>query len=316
MELLMLKKLFFTAAVLVPGLASAGSPSADLSVNVVPKGTSSQDTMLPMPPAGYHWVQTFGDEFNESSGSCGVNCQNINLSTGAGGVWEIERYCGSGYFNAYTPPQFGCSYSGVAAENIASGGILSMTYDPNNPPSGGGVANNKGTGNIMDSAKLTGAAGPGFAQRYGFFVYDAQLPQSEGVQEIDLEWFGQGTYQEQIGYPGSAGHELYFYMAPDSNHPTQLNAGMFDSTGQQWFGTVGGPDLSAGYHQYGYYWQNDGSAHGSLVAYFDGKAQTGPYTIQGSGFDKGAYFDIFGGGQSASDPLLINWIRAYQLVPN
>jgi hypothetical protein len=37
----MIKQLFFTAALLVPGLTYGGNPSADLSVQVVPSATGS-----------------------------------------------------------------------------------------------------------------------------------------------------------------------------------------------------------------------------------------------------------------------------------
>lgn len=41
----MIKDLFFTAALLVPGLAYAGNPSADLSVQIVP-ARSGQDVTV------------------------------------------------------------------------------------------------------------------------------------------------------------------------------------------------------------------------------------------------------------------------------
>jgi hypothetical protein len=73
-------------------------------------------------------------------------------------------------------------------------------------------------------------------------------------------------------------------------------------------------------HQYAFYWQNPrddgGSAHGTMVPYFDGFAVGGGHTIQCTEFDVGAYFDIFGGGDNNNGPLVIDWVRAYQLAPN
>jgi hypothetical protein len=56
-----IKTLFFTVALLVPGLAYAGNPSADLTVQIVPGGLPGSI----LPPG--NWTLAFNDEFNGTS---------------------------------------------------------------------------------------------------------------------------------------------------------------------------------------------------------------------------------------------------------
>src|SRR5215472_4010421 len=63
----MIKKLFLLAALLAPGLAYAGNPSANLSAHVVPAGSGSgalPGSILPPCPGGCTWSIGFDDEFN------------------------------------------------------------------------------------------------------------------------------------------------------------------------------------------------------------------------------------------------------------
>ena len=68
----MIKQLFFTAALLVPGLAYGGNPSADLSVQIVPAG---QDP-TPPPQAAAAGFTTLAANFDWANGQLcvGTNC--------------------------------------------------------------------------------------------------------------------------------------------------------------------------------------------------------------------------------------------------
>jgi hypothetical protein len=84
----MIKKLFFLAALMAPGLALGANPTADLSVQVVPAGppvgtncgTNLQPPTVGPIPNGYNCDPAFSDEFNGTAldmtkwtlGCCGV----------------------------------------------------------------------------------------------------------------------------------------------------------------------------------------------------------------------------------------------------
>jgi len=65
----MIKKLLLVAVLLVPGLAYANNPSANLSVQIVPanSGGGLPGSILPPCPGGCTWTLAFDDEFNGAS---------------------------------------------------------------------------------------------------------------------------------------------------------------------------------------------------------------------------------------------------------
>jgi hypothetical protein len=86
------------AVLLALSVAWAASVSAPLTLSVT---VSSPQTILPAPPSGQQWVQTFGDEFSSA----------FNTS-----VWDIDHFGGSPNANAAT-----------------NNGILTINIDTNVP---------------------------------------------------------------------------------------------------------------------------------------------------------------------------------------
>jgi hypothetical protein len=302
----MMKKLFFTA-LLVSGPAFAGNPSADLVVNVVPAGASGVATMLPTPPIGYHWVQTFGDEFSTTSSNSGTATAPVTLNTS---TWTVDHFCPNNFPGNYNPPYYGCTASGENSnDTVDSGtGILSMALD--NSTFNGPARNIINTPNS-------------FVQRFGFFVYRCKMPPNNAGElsstEIDLESFAKDS-----GVGGAYGELAWQqFFAPNVNPLTQYNIYVIEgSTGQVGLGSPNvGVDLSADYHQYGLLWSNDGTAHGSVSGYFDGNlVSNSPYALHDAVWDSGLYFDIyysfFINPNQVTGPMQFDWVRAYQLAPN
>src|SRR5215472_14234564 len=82
----MIKKLFLLAALLAPGLAYAGNPSANLSAQVVRAGSGSgalPGSILPPCPGGCTWSIAFDDEFNGSGAPGNFATDGVNWS-----VWS------------------------------------------------------------------------------------------------------------------------------------------------------------------------------------------------------------------------------------
>jgi hypothetical protein len=99
--------------------AFAATPTANLSVTVVPgTGTNTGPVGVP-PPAGYHWVQTFDDEFTQDS--------SINTNT-----WTIETECQQ---YGGPPPSLdstnglGLRAGGVSGNSCGRTGIVSNNGD-------------------------------------------------------------------------------------------------------------------------------------------------------------------------------------------
>jgi beta-glucanase (GH16 family) len=127
----MRNELFFVAALLVPGLAYGGNPSANLSIQIVPAGQNNGSIL----PSG-NWNLVFDDEFNgtsidtakwnvdadykvDSGQYCDKNSTQLTVSggfanfqafnvsgtpcpagtTGGANLWSLNRY-GPGYFEA------------------------------------------------------------------------------------------------------------------------------------------------------------------------------------------------------------------------
>src|SRR6476646_3779165 len=83
------------------GAASATSTNVDITVT---HGGSSS-VALPTPPAGFHWTQTFGDEFNTTFPNSGTANAPVTLDTS---TWQLDHYCGNPNFTVYASPTYGC----------------------------------------------------------------------------------------------------------------------------------------------------------------------------------------------------------------
>lgn len=81
--------------------ALAASPSSNLTVTVTSTAGTGAATILPTPPPGKSWAQTFGDEFNTT----------FNTS-----VWDVDHAGGS-----------------AIATDTTGGGILTVTIDAGTP---------------------------------------------------------------------------------------------------------------------------------------------------------------------------------------
>src|SRR5712672_1309551 len=214
----------------------------------------------PTPPSGMQWVQTFGDEFNGTS---------VDTTKWRGSYAGTEWGCTEP--NYVAPGPGGCSdnYYGVAEAN----GVLSLTGTPN--------AASNFTNTTTRAAINTSTT---FAQRYGYFEFRAKMPHDltgEGdglwpalwflplhrLQEATLSGCGSGREEpdllEQIQSTTNSNQAHW------TVHDQCTDGSEFSVT----YPITSVGDLSANYHTYGLYWKNDGTAHGSMCAVFDGIQQ-------------------------------------------
>ena len=273
---------------LAPTTAVATSTTTDVPIIVTHVG--AVDTILPTPPTGFHWVQTFGDEFNSV----------FNTS-----VWDVDHWCG------------GCSTPN--ATDVVSNGILTMTIQTSVPD----------TRNIIDTWTTSGGSGNhAFAQRYGYFVYSIKLPTCSSG-EYDVEFFGRDNWTGG-GLAVGKYAEMAVASGKSECHYRNLRPYQADGGARFSFMSDPdvGVDVTLGYHQYGVLWTNDGSAHGSATMYFDGTPFSGPTQLISAGWDVGMFFDLYWSPEQAGNVLggqgvdaqgsamQVDWVRAYQLAPN
>ncbi len=307
--MIMFRLLLFVAALLMPCFAHSASVNTVLTITVAPAAGA---TILPSPPTGFHWAQTFGDEFSTPFSNSGTSGAPVTLDTSK---WQLDHYCGNANFTHYSSTTYGCGGTTTASDTV-TGGVLTMTIQSTAPA----------TRNIIDTAftasppNTTQPITP-FQQRYGYFVYDAKLPTCPS-NEFDLESFG-GT-----GPSGSPVGELGWVSQKNGAcHYRNLRAYQGSNGSFTFFSDPDlGMDITAAFHQYGLLWVNDATAHGSVTVYFDGTPVTGPNALISSAFDSGLYFDIYWNpcvgceGGTGVDPqgstMQFDWIRAYQLAPN
>lgn len=305
----MMKGIFtFFVALLITISAHAASVVVPITIQASAAGT----TILPPPPNGFHWVQTFGDEFSTTFANNGTSTAPVTLDTSK---WQIEHYCGGANLTQYAPTTYGCAGPTTASDTV-SGGLLTMTIQSGAPA----------TRNIIDTAYTASPSNTNqpitpFQQRYGFFVYNAKLPTCSS-NEFDLEGFG-GT-----GPSGAVYGELGWVSQVNGGcHYGNLRAYQIDQNRSlQFFSDVNLGDITTSFHQYGLLWVNDATAHGSVSVYVDGVLQTGPYALLSPAFDSGMYFDVYWNpcvgceGSTGTDPqgstMQFDWIRAYQLAAN
>lgn len=271
---------------LAPVVAQAGTATINLSVNIQPVGTS---TLLPTPPSGFHWVQTFADEFNTTFPDTGRSGTPVTLNNS---VWNVYHYVSNADYSTYNPPTYGSNSLSDASDTV-SNGILSMSSS---------------VGQNILATSPGGYATNSFSQQYGYFVYDSKLPTCAGP-EFDLESFGVVTNN-----PGGAYGELAWDVEQNKCNYSNVEAYEIDQNHSFWSITNVdvGVDVTLAFHQYGMLWVNDGSAHGSVTIYFDGNVIGGPYQLKSPSFDSGLFFDIYG---SNTPDMEFDWVRAYQLAP-
>jgi FG-GAP-like repeat len=294
----------------VPNQAGISNSGTALPITIT--ANSAGTAILPTPPAGFHWTQTFGDDFSTTFANSGTTSAPVTLDTSH---WQIDHYCGNANFTQYSSPTYGCSNS--TASDTVSNGLLTMTVQTTVPAER----------NIIDTWAVAGSflgifqpLTAGFVQRYGYFVYDAKLPTCSG-SEFDLESFGRDTW---LG--GQYGELAWVLQNNACNYSSFTTYEIDQGRNLHEFGFPNvGVDLTQAFHQYGLLWVNDSSPHGSVTVYFDGNPVAGPYQLVSPSFDNGLYFDIYwspcfgcegGGPVSPLGPMQFDWINAYQLAPN
>jgi hypothetical protein len=302
---------FLAAILLATSAGAASTTSRNVDITVTHAG--GLNTALPAPPAGFHWTQTFGDEFNPTFPNSGTTNAPVTLDTS---TWQLDHYCGNPNFTVYASPTYGCG-GNTTASDVVSNGILTMTIQATMPA----------TRNIIDTWAVAGGAPnqhiTGFVQRYGFFVYDSKLPTCSSG-EWDLESFGRDTWTG-----GAYGELAWASLKGACNYSSFLPYEIDNNRSIHWYeGVNAGVDVTLAFHQYGVLWTNDGSPHGSVVVYFDGRPVTSSHQLVSPSFDNGLYFDIYWSPVQAGDALggqgtdphgstmQFDWIRAYQLAPN
>jgi len=313
----MLKSAFLiVAALCLASSAYAATASKDVDIVI----THAGGTILPAPPSGFHWIQTFGDDFNTTFPNSGTSTGPVTLDTS---MWTVDHFCGGGNFTSYTSPTWGCGTANTASDT-AGGNLLTMTVQSSTPA----------TRNIINTYRnagcIAGACGyiptNPFVQRYGYFVYNAKVPTCIGG-EIDLEAFARDVWLNgQSGAYGEFGLVSATGGACNISHLRAYEgSGTVASHGFTFLPNPDlGVDLSQAFHQYGLLWVNDGSPHGSVHVYFDGTDVTGAYQLQSPAWDNGLYFDVYwspgpgsegGTGGATTGTMQFDFVRAYQLVP-
>jgi hypothetical protein len=279
----MIKKLFFIAALLMPGLAYGG-PSANLSVQIVPAGSVTGSILPFLPPGTTQWVYMGGDEFNGSSlnfafwnatpldGSLvdGQGCQVLSSITESGGSLSIVGvdpvHC------AHQPPY---PANGVCGSPCAGGEITS-----NNPP---GIPGGFGPGYY--EARIFNQAGYAAfwtGNNWGSCASPPPAIVTGGAENDIME--GSGTYQNNTHWGGYGACHM-------SNPQTGL-----------------GP-VNDGYHLLGLRWDpTDGFRY-----YLDGRQTqyiAGPVSsmVGGTNDVKFTAFAYSDGGA----PILVDWFRFFR----
>jgi hypothetical protein len=156
---------------------------------------------------------------------------------------------------------------------------------------------------------------------------------NDGNFETDLETFAVGSFHRPpcdnpsnpcYGSGNGEQNNCGQYFGPaGANFSCDHNT--FDVAPSNFdFGGIPNPnssqDLTQTFHQYGYWWKNDGTAHGTAYWYFDGVLQPTSYTYQNVIWDNGVYFDLYyspgTAGTANNAPMQFHFVRAYQLQPN
>ena len=242
----------------------------------------------PPAPQGKAWHETFADEFNGT---------HID-----GSKWYVHGVQCHGAFYV------GC-VNGSTAGITESGGFLQL----------------RTTAPWQDNRILGGGYGPSrprtlFGQRYGYFEIRIKNPsQNPGITQ-GAWWFPTGKASFPLGC-GSGGNdsgneemdidELINWS--DFRVHTAIHDRCYNQT-NRWI--TPGPNLSAGFHNYGLLWLDNHSAQGTFSVYVDGRKQYGPVQLDASSrlWANGifAMLDIASRNTDMNNPLLFDWYRVYQ----
>src|SRR6516225_7800474 len=122
----MIKKLFFSAALLAPGLAYGGNPTADLSVKIVPPTSAACGTVpADVATVGFTTVALCNDFTTAIPNAVGtglpsnwLNCDGTQAPV-AGNVWHLWALAGGG-------TTIDCATQIVQATDTNGGGGLAL----------------------------------------------------------------------------------------------------------------------------------------------------------------------------------------------
>jgi hypothetical protein len=282
-------------------------------------------------PDGYQWVLTFDDEFTQDSGVNG-NLWNAGASNTdwcastlfwfnyPDGTAQLGNYGGNYMFNE--PEDDPCqSYPGTVSfdSSLGFGMTIGPQYlDSNGVPQGSPDAAIQTGGPTANAAK--------FIQMYGY--WKASVRKSTTVGGPHFDFWMHPIPECNDGTPGCWTPEIdvgeqptWDPSADDSN--TQLSFSLLDYSPGGCGSTVDvGVDLTADFHTYAVWWNNDGSGpYGSMTFYFDGNQVLGPCAVssQATNITSGLYtiLSLDGGSNgNLGNPDWVRWVRAWQLAPN
>jgi Glycosyl hydrolases family 16 len=272
---------------------------------------------LPDPGTGMRWQMTFDDEFSGNS----VDTSEWN------GTYANLQWCSGESF----PESCLQNYDGLRELH----GVLALH----------GLITNRRTFANRRAAMNTGgltAATAKFSQRYGYFEWRLKLPH-------DQDGEGDGLWPGAWALP--IGKAAFGPLCTEGNEEVDVAEAVLGTRNMRQvhftvhdycrnaysiaIPRIPGEDLSRDFHRYGLLWRNDGSAHGSVRAYFDGVPQGRPLVldIRSKLWDNGIYLlnqlipcpndnkPFFGGSPctaktSDADPLEIDYVRVYTAVPS
>ena len=265
-------------------------------------------------PGGYQWVITFDDEFTQDGGLNGyqwnAGASNTDWCNGGGNYMFCETendMCQSsnpGTLNF--DPTYGLGMS--TGPQFYSNEVC-VQGDPDAAIQTGGLSAN--------SAK--------FIQTYGYWEASVMKSPTLGGPHFDF-WMhpvpecNDGTADCWLPEVDVGEQPEWDPSADGSN--TQLSFGLADYTGGCGSVVDVGVDLTADFHTYAVWWNNDGSGpYGSMTFYFDGNQVLGPCTVssQSTNIANGLYtFLSVDGGSNGNlgSPDWVRWVRAWQLAPN
>jgi Glycosyl hydrolases family 16 len=297
------------------GLLALGMPVANAQAPT-PSGVPA--------PSGYEWTLTFDDEFTRDSG--------LNQSLWNGGASNTD-WCASTQF----------WYANGAYGNNGGNWIFTEpenTPCQNNPGSisfdsslGLGMQTGAQSNNGLietgppDAAIQSGgptASTAKFVQMYGYWEASVMKSPATGGPHFDF-WMHpipecndgtQGCWLPQIDVG-----EQPAWDASEDNSETYLYFGYDDSNGNSCGGVINvGVDLTADFHTYAVWWNNDGSGpYGSFTFYFDGTPVIGPCvaSAESTNLASGIYqlLSVDGGATGNTGyPDWVRYVRVWELT--
>jgi hypothetical protein len=276
---------------------------------------------------GYQWVITFDGEFTQDSGVDG-NLWNAGASNTDwcastlfwfSGTGQLGNYGGNYMFNE--PEDDPCqSYPGTVSFDPSFG--FGMTTGPQWGDSNG-VSQGSPDAAIQTGGPTANAAK--FIQTYGFWEASVRKSTTTGGPHFDF-WM-HAIPECNDGTPGcwlpeiDVGEQPVWDASADASN-TQLSFSMWDYSGSCSSIVDVGVDLTADFHTYAVWWNNDGSGpYGSMTFYFDGNQVLGPCVVssQATNIASGLYtlLSLDGGSNgNLGNPDWVRWVRAWQLAPN